>query len=67
MIHFLKTKAYDIGLGVIAVLLMTLLILYLVLAMISITSGISQTISIGHEDVQRTKFDLGAAAALNLN
>ncbi|MEK7094172.1 MAG: hypothetical protein AAB903_02425 [Patescibacteria group bacterium] len=67
MITFLKNQYYTIILGITAITLMALLILYLVLAMISVTSGVSQTIGVPSGTAKTVLFDLEAADRLNLD
>jgi len=65
--NFLKRQYYELVLGMTTIILLGLLIICLVLAMISVTSGISQTIGAPRGEEKATMFDLDAAAALNLD
>jgi hypothetical protein len=64
---FLKRQFYELLLGVTAILMMGLLIIYVVLAMISVTSGISRTVGVTNGNDKTIMFDLEAAAALNFD
>lgn len=64
---FFSKRYYELLLGGIAVFLFGLLIIYLVLAMMSITSGIGRTIGPNDRQTESVGFNLDAAATLGLD
>lgn len=64
---FFSKRYYELLLGGVAVFLFGLLIIYLVLAMMSITSGIGRAIGPSDRQAGSVGFNLDAAATLGLD
>lgn len=66
MKNFLKKNYYELILGLIVLGISGLLILYFILAMMSITSGIGPAIGPNQQSEGSLMFDLEAAASLGI-